>query len=93
MNTINAILNFLKGKRENNTATAPEGYCPNCWGRTEYEGQFFDAIKNQNIDVNNIGVQKGWIQDYADKYLNSILLQKQNNELVCVKCKVNYRPA
>ena len=24
---------------------SPEGFCPNCWGRQEYSGKFFEALK------------------------------------------------
>jgi len=85
-----SILNFLRGEKK---AEAPEGFCPNCWGRQEYSGQFFDAMKNEGIDANNASEKRGWIQDYADKHLAGLNMKKEDSDLVCQKCKVTYRPS
>ena len=91
MSVIQSIINFLSKKEENQKA--PEGFCPNCWGRQEYEGQFFETMKNEGIDVNNVSDKKGWIQDYADKHLTGIQLHQEGDGLVCSKCKISYRPS
>ena len=88
---LESILNFLKSG--NNSENAPEGVCPNCWGRQEYSGRFFDAMKNEGIDVNRLSEKKGWVQDYAEKHLAGIKLESIGNESVCPKCKVSYRPS
>ena len=41
---------FKKPASETKNET-PEGVCPNCWGREEYGGQFYEAIKNRGIDA------------------------------------------
>ena len=39
MNLIENIKAYFKKKSENKeTGNAPEGVCPNCWGRQEWEG-------------------------------------------------------
>lgn len=91
MNMFQSIINYLKKKEEGVNET-PEGFCPNCWGRQEYEGQFFEALENENVSVNNINEKKGWILDYAEKNLSSIQLKHENDQLVCLKCKLNYAP-
>lgn len=69
----------------------PEGFCPNCWGRQEYQGKFYEAIENNNIDINNISDKKGWIDAYASEFLSGIQLQpNKDNEMVCSMCKVGY---
>jgi len=85
-----SILIFLKKGEE---TKAPEDVCPNCWGRQEYSGQFFEAMKNEGVDANNASEKRGWIQDYADKHLAGIKLELDGNDLVCQKCKVTYRPS
>ena len=90
MNVFKSILNFLRRREEK--VDAPEGFCPNCWGRQEYGGQFFEAIKNENVNVNNVEEKKGWVQDYADKHLSSIKLVHEDGVDVCSKCKLVYRP-
>ena len=89
MSLFQSIINFLTKKEEKQQA--PEGFCPNCWGRQEYEGQFFEAMKNEGINVNNVSEKVGWVQDYADKHLAGIHLQPEGEGLVCSKCKVTYR--
>lgn len=86
---INSIINLFKNKSEN--VATPEGVCPNCWGRQEYSGKFYEAVKNEGIDVNNISEKVGWIQDYADKYLSGIKMEKKGEEYVCPACKVAYK--
>lgn len=36
--------------------------CPNCWGKSEYDGKLCDK---EIVDKD----QKGWIQNYAEKRL------------------------
>jgi len=89
MSLFKSIVQFLTKKEAQQTA--PEGVCPNCWGRQEYEGQFFEAMKNEGVDVNNVSEKKGWVQDYADKHLAGIQLHQEGDGFVCAKCKVTYR--
>ena len=91
MNRLNALLNLLGKKNPSNDET-PEGYCPNCWGREEYGGQFFEASKNINVDVNSKDAKIGWVQEYANKHLSGIELQAEGDNFVCNKCKLTYRP-
>ena len=36
------IKKFFKAKsKHETTGAAPEGICPNCWGRQEWEGNYF----------------------------------------------------
>ena len=89
MSGIKSIINYFTKKEANQKA--PEGFCPNCWGRQEYEGEFFDAMKNEGLDVNNVSQKLGWVQDYADKHLAGVRLQQETTGLVCSKCKITYR--
>ena len=90
MNIFKTIKDFLSQTTE--TKTAPEGLCPNCWGRQEYEGKFYEALKNNKVDINNLSENKGWIEKYFDENLSQIKLLKTNeNELTCSKCKVSFK--
>jgi hypothetical protein len=91
MSIIKSILNFLN-RKDSSDQIAPEGYCPNCWGKQEYGGQFYEAIKNEGVDIHQTNPQKGWIQDYAEKNLSGIRLKPADEGKVCPKCKVTYRP-
>ena len=89
MSIANKIISFLKSSGSESTA-APEGICPNCWGRTEYSGKFYDAMKNENINVNDTDSRVGWIQEYANKHLSSIALHPTKEGTICQKCKITY---
>lgn len=32
-------------------APAPEGLCPNCWGRQEYDDQIRELARDKQVDV------------------------------------------
>lgn len=92
MNRILSLLAYLKKSSEHSKESAPNGYCPNCWGKQEYGGKFYKAVKNYKTDINTIDPKSGWIQDYVNKNLSGIQLQKKNDELVCQNCKLTYHP-
>ena len=93
MNVFNSIKNVLLAISKGNSkdTITPEGICPNCWGRQEYQGKFYEAIENENVNIDNIVKKKGWIDAYASEFLSGIQLQTdKNNEMVCSTCKVGY---
>lgn len=95
MNLTKSLLNFLKKKDTDEAQTAPEGICPNCWGRQEYGGQFYEKIKQENLDINSKESNVGWVSAYANKHLNGIALKRtgNGNKLICDKCNVSYQPS
>lgn len=86
-----SLLEFLKKKQPPIENETPEGICPNCWGRQEYGGKFYEAVKNYNADVNEKNPNIGWVEDYANKHIKGIMLHEENEKLVCPKCKISYR--
>lgn len=92
MNAVNALLNLLKKKQTFDKNEVPEGFCPNCWGRQEYGGKFFEMAKNHTVDINSASPDVGWVKDYAEKHLLGIELKYEDNILLCQKCKLTYRP-
>lgn len=84
------IFESLKAYFTKDEKHTPENYCPNCWGKQEYGGEFYDAVKNEGIDVNNMDQHKGWIQEYAEKNLVGIKLKKNPEGYVCPNCKLSY---
>ena len=92
MNLLSSILKFLKSERNLESSDSPEGFCPNCWGREEYGGQFFEAVRVNVPDINVKDANVGWIQDYVNKNLTEIKLSSKNGELICGKCKIAYKP-
>lgn len=90
MNIIERLLQFLKSEKHLTPSRSPEGFCPNCWGRQEYGGQFYEAIKVNAPNLNANDTNNGWIQDYVNKNLSEIVLKPKDHELVCNNCKIAY---
>lgn len=88
MTLIDTLKNWLSTSKNE----IPEGYCPNCWGFQEYSGNFYEAVLNKGITINNLEENKGWIQNYADQYLNNIKIKNthESENVVCEKCKIKY---
>ena len=82
------MFNQLKKYLQGAQTTSLESFCPNCWGRQEYQGQFNEAIQKEEITLNNIDQKKGWVAAYAAKYLHGIKLEKKGNKIVCPSCHI-----
>ena len=91
-NLIESLLNYLKKNPSAEDRSTPDGLCPNCWGQQEYGGKFFEAVRNYHVDINAKDPRLGWVKDYAEKNLIGIQLEQQDDELVCQKCKITYKP-
>jgi hypothetical protein len=92
MNIVLLVTNFLKKEKKENKMLVPDGYCPNCWGKTEYGGKFYEAVVERKVSVNKKSNEVGWIQDYVEKNLRGIVLLKKEDKLVCPNCKISYKP-
>lgn len=91
MSLVQSLLNFLNKKDTPEEESFPEGVCPNCWGREEYGGHFYERVKKDNINTKD--PKAGWINDYASKHLKGITLKPSGNneELICEGCNVTYK--
>jgi len=90
MNLVESLIAHLKKMVGNEPIEAPEGLCGNCWGRQEYSGKFYDAVKHHNLNISGNDLEIGWINDYAQKHLSTIVLHKHEGEEVCSSCKIGY---
>jgi len=93
MDIVKSLLDFLKKKGSPEEAPSPVGICPNCWGREEYGGHFYERVKQENLNAQSKDSNVGWISAYANKNLSGIALEREGNgeTLVCGKCKVSYQ--
>lgn len=88
MTLVNTIKSFLSTSTP--SGGTPEGFCPNCWGRQEYQGKFFEAVKREGIDTQNITEKKGWVQAYAEQHLSGIELSSGEHTNTCASCGLKY---
>ena len=92
MNIVTSLLDYLKANKRPIKEEAPDGLCPNCWGRQEYGGNFYEAVKNHGLDVNTKYPEVGWIKDYAETHLKGIKLEQKDDSIGCPSCKISYKP-
>ncbi len=83
---IEPIINFFKKNPTSSNGTAPEGVCPNCWGKQEYDGTIRELWKDQQIDVNNKRAAHTFIRKFVIERIDGITLKKGSSGLVCSKC-------
>ena len=74
-------------------ASRPEAVCPNCWGEQLYEGRFYQAVRDLQIDINNHLAVKTFIQKFVEDHLSGSYLQKEehNHDLYCPHCHQRFR--
>ena len=88
MNLEDSLKRFFKKKINNeDIGKAPEGVCPNCWGRQEWEGEFYKQIKANNITPES-NTYNNFIHEVASK-LGKITLKEDTYE--CTTCHVKYK--
>lgn len=91
------LMDYLKNLLQNDDKSSsnkpedrPDDYCPNCWGRYEYEGKIIKDMEDAHINLNNIEEKKGWIQAYAAEQLKGIKLENKNIVKECPDCKEEF---
>ncbi len=88
MNIIKSLQDYFFSKETDTTKeTAPEGICPNCWGKQEWEGHFYKKIKANNI-TRESNMYTNFIHEVAQK-LDKITLKKDT--YLCETCKIEYK--
>ena len=89
MNIIQNIKNYFNSKAEGNTsANAPEGICPNCWGKQEWEGEFYKLNKGNKL-VGNDQTYTNFIHKIVENNIEGITIKEDSYD--CETCKVNYK--
>ena len=85
MNLSQSLKNFFNAKSNHEpTREAPEGVCPNCWGRQEWEGNYYKLMKARNITPES-NTYNSFINEVASK-LDKITLKEDTYE--CTTCQM-----
>lgn len=88
MNLIKNLKTYFSKKTNNESvANAPEGVCPNCWGKQEWDGEFYKKIKANNITPEH-NAYNNFIHEVAEK-LDKITLKE--DVLICETCNIKYK--
>ncbi len=87
MSLIENLKTYFSAKHKNEASnSAPEGVCPNCWGKQEWEGHFYKQIKANNITPEH-NTYNSFIHEVAEK-LDKITLKEDT--YTCETCNVKY---
>jgi len=85
---IEKLIGFFKQPSKKTKGDTPEGLCPNCWGKQEYDGKFRKMYKDEQVDVNNHEANYAFIQEFMVTHLDGIKLIKGSNGFRCPACKL-----
>lgn len=83
MDLIENIKKYFANKADiNNTEKAPEGICPNCWGKQEWDGEYYKIMKGEN---NNPSAKRyaSFVKEVVKK-TGKIILSKDT--YICATC-------
>lgn len=87
MNIIENLKTYFKNKENNQeSGTAPEGVCPNCFGKQEWDGEYYKFIKGQDGNPSE-SLYNNFVQDVARK-LDKITINKDT--YTCETCKMKH---
>jgi hypothetical protein len=64
------------------------GVCPNCWGHSEYGGQFVEYVEDRQRDIINkdATAQKAFIQKFVEDRITGIKLVNSGEKSACPVC-------
>jgi hypothetical protein len=86
-NIIENLKDYFRNKSDGNKdLKAPESVCPNCWGKQEWDNEFY-KIKKSKDSLPESEVYNNFIKKVVKK-LDKITLSK--DDYVCETCKVSY---
>lgn len=87
MSLIQNLKSYFK-KKENNQeiGSAPADVCPNCWGKQEWDGEYYKFMKGQKGNPSE-ETYNNFVQDVARK-LDKITIKE--NTYTCETCQVDY---
>ena len=89
MSLIQNIKKYFTSKAEGNISKkAPEGICPNCWGKQEWEGEFYKLNKGNKL-IGNDQTYNNFINKIVENNISGIAINQDNYE--CETCKISYK--
>lgn len=70
---------FSKKEKGENVGGAPEGICPICWGRSEWDGKYYEVIKK-----NDNKIYESFISKIVKKHIDGV--KKSKDKYICISC-------
>ena len=89
MSILQNIKNYFTSKAEGITSEkAPVGICPNCWGKQEWEGDFYKLNKGNKL-IGNDQMYNSFINKIVEKNVSGISINEDTYK--CETCKISYK--
>ncbi|WP_373522848.1 hypothetical protein [Aquiflexum sp.] len=87
MDIIDNIIQYFKSENKEEELVSPEGTCPVCWGKQEYDGKIRTLLKDRQIDINNHQDSYMIIQEFMTRNIDGIEL-KEGIVKECPECSI-----
>lgn len=84
---LDTIVTFFRRPAEETADVVPEGACPNCWGRLEFDGKVRQAMADRQISVSNGEAHYAFIQAFVVEHIDGIRLKDSALGPACPKCR------
>lgn len=89
MNLAESLKKYFRDKSNDKViGSSPEGVCPNCWGRQEWEGNYYELMKAKNITPES-NTYDSFINEVVRK-LDKITLKEDSYK--CTTCHMTSKP-
>lgn len=70
---------FSKKSKGDSTENAPVGVCAICWGRSEWDGKYYEIIKK-----NDSKIYDNFISKIVEKHIDGV--KKKEDKYICKSC-------
>jgi len=77
---------FSKKEKGESTESAPEGMCPTCWGREEWDGKYYEIVKDKHLHP-EVDTYSHFISKIVDKHVSTT--RKHEDKYICISCDKN----
>ena len=74
---------FNNKEKGSNSSDSPEGMCPNCWGYNEWDGEYYEVIKDKHLTPGGDRYDS-FISKIVDKHIKTT--HKHENKYICTSC-------
>lgn len=88
MTLLESLKSYFDKKTNNEpTGKSPEGICPNCWGKQEWDGHFYDFMKGSKNEKRD-ETYNNFINKIVESNIEGITINKDS--YTCATCKVDF---
>ena len=74
---------FLRKQKGESVASSPNAMCPTCWGYNEWDGEFYEVIKDKHLTPGGDRYDS-FISKIVDKHIKTT--HKHENKYICTSC-------